>query len=373
MKFTRRSFINYTTSAGLAAQALQAQQPAQPQAPPPRRDQDPRAPSQDAAKLFRYSDQRSKVALFQGDNRRKLIFDALVAIDDQILPGLRQRKSVIIKPNAVNPSRQLASTHVDTIHAVLDYLGPRFKGPVTIAECCGNPNGAYEAFHWAETTSQHKPLDVRFVSLNDEPDSYKILNVIDYDLHPVPVRLAARLLDPDAFVISAGPIKTHNMAVATLSIKNMVLGAPLQSAPGQPRYNDKRKYHVGLRQSYLNMMTTAQFMKPNWGLAVLDGFEAMEGNGPGGGTPVDHKIAVASIDFLAADRVAIECMGIDASWVGYMNYLYQAGFGQYDLSKIDLIGLKTAAVQRKYQLHNDVERMLEWRGPMNEMPPNLGD
>jgi hypothetical protein len=29
-------------------------------------------------------------------------------------------------------------------------------------------------------------------------------------------------------------------------------------------------------------------------------------------------------------------------------------------------------VQRKYRLHADVDRMLEWRGPMQDLPPNLG-
>ena len=51
--------------------------------------------------------------------------------------------------------------------------------------------------------------------------------LIDFDMHPAPVRLAARLLDPDAFIICSAMLKTHNTVVATLSVKNMVLGAPL--------------------------------------------------------------------------------------------------------------------------------------------------
>jgi uncharacterized protein (DUF362 family) len=98
----------------------------------------------------------------------------------------------------------------------------------------------------------------------------------------------------------------------------------------------------------------------------------MEGNGPMSGTPMGHRIALASTDFLAVDRVSLECMGIDASWPGYLNYSYQAGLGQYDLSKIDVLGAKIADVQRKYRTHADVDRMLEWRGPMLDLPPNLG-
>jgi len=37
-----------------------------------------------------------------------------------------------------------------------------------------------------------------------------------------------------------------------------------------------------------------------------------------------------------------------------------------------VVGAKIADVQRKYRLHADVDRMLEWRGPMLDLPPNLG-
>ena len=33
--------------------------------------------------------------------------------------------------STVNP---LAATNADTLHGILDYLGPRFKGPIYIAE-----------------------------------------------------------------------------------------------------------------------------------------------------------------------------------------------------------------------------------------------
>jgi uncharacterized protein (DUF362 family) len=98
----------------------------------------------------------------------------------------------------------------------------------------------------------------------------------------------------------------------------------------------------------------------------------MEGNGPVSGTPVPHRLALASTDFLAVDRVGLECMSIDAGWPGYLNYAYQAGLGQYDLAKIDVLGAKIADVKRKYLLHADVDRMLQWRGPMEDLPPNLG-
>ncbi len=314
---------------------------------------------------------RSKVSLVQGDNRRKMIFESLLAIDDQIRPKLKQKKSVVIKPNNVSTNVQLASTHPDVFRGILDYLEPRFKGPVYIAESsAGVTMEGFENFKYPAVAAEHK--STKLIDLNEEAKNI-IIPLIDFDLHVVPVRLAARLFDPDAFIISAGLLKTHNMAVATLSTKNMVLGAPLHQGPKETkRWNDKRRYHVGIRQGLYNFFLTAQKMQPYWSLAVIDGYEGMEGNGPMMGTPVPHRIALASTDFIAADRVGIETMGIDPNWIGWLKYCGEAGVGQWDLAKIDILGPPIASVQKKYRLHSDIERMLKWMGPMEEMPPNLG-
>jgi uncharacterized protein (DUF362 family) len=83
----------------------------------------------------------------------------------------------------------------------------------------------------------------------------------------------------------------------------------------------------------------------------------MEGDGPSNGTPVDHRIDIASTDYIAADRVGLECMGIDPSWLAYLNYCYQVGLGQYDLNMIDVVGAKIGEVRKQYRHHIDLERM----------------
>jgi uncharacterized protein (DUF362 family) len=371
MSLSRRRFFAFTAGAGAVAAAQQPPSPA----PAKGGDLDPRMSASNVDNLFRYSDRRSTVSLIKGDNRRKNIFDALVAIDDQIRPGLNRKKYVIIKPNGLNPARQVGSTHRDAIHGILDYLAPRFKGPVVIADCANIPaKQAFEEYGWASVAAEHKPLNLSLAVMN-ESLRHEIAMGIDYDLHLIPIRLAAQALDPDAYLISCSVMKNHNMVVATLSIKNVVVGLTLSPPPGQnvPRsQNDKRKYHVGIRQGNYNLYVTTKRMMGNWGLGVIDGYEGMEGNGPWSGTPVPHRIAVASTDFLAADRVGVECMGIDAGWPGYLNYCYQDGLGQWDLSKIDVVGSKIADVRIKYRQHADVDRMLQWQGPMQDLPPNLG-
>ena len=381
MSATRRSFFA-RAAAVAAAQGLilKGQQPAPAAAPvthAPGKQYAPRMGTSKADKYFKYFDRRSKVSLVKGDSRRKNISDALIAIDDQIRPALKAKKYVFVKLNGVEAAgRLLGSSQPDALSGILDYLAPRFKGPIFVGDSGDLPGTqAVGKFGWDKAFAEHKGLNLKFEITNEEQNKYGLLYGIDYDLHVIPIRLGYRFVDPDAFMISAGVLKTHNMVVATMAVKNMVMGAPLAPALGNNNYADseKRKFHVGIRSGNYNMFLAIQKMLPiNWGVGVVDGYEGMEGNGPMSGTPVGHRIALASTDFLAVDRVGLECMGIDASWPGYLNYAYQAGLGQYDLTKIDVLGAKIADVQKKYRLHADTDRMLEWRGPMQDLPSNLG-
>ena len=155
--------------------------------------------------------QKSVVSVVSGEDRRKNVCDSLVTIEDQILPVLKTKKSVVIKPNIVT-ARALAATNVDALHGILDFLGPRFKGPVVIAESsAGDSMAGFDTLRYKEVISEHKPLDVSLVDLNEE-GHYQTHYILDGDLHMVPVRLAARLLDPDAFIICSAMLKTHNAA-----------------------------------------------------------------------------------------------------------------------------------------------------------------
>ena len=318
-------------------------------------------------------DFRSTVGLVHGEDRRRNVYESLLSIEDQILPILKTKKSVVIKPNNVSTVNQTAATHADALRGMVDFLAPRFKGPIYIAESsAGRTFEGFDNFKYTALPAEFKSSDLKLIDLNEEA-KYEILPILDADLHAVPVRLAARLLDPDAFILCAAMMKTHNVTVATLSVKNMALGAPLHSIRGEtPRWNDKRHYHGGVRQTHFDIFLTAQKMKPFWSATVIDGFEGMEGNGPSNGQPVPSRVAIASTDLIAADRVGVELMGINPDWLGYLSFCSQGRIGQYDLSKIDIRGPKLEGLIKKYALHGDIERELQWMGPMNEIPARLG-
>jgi hypothetical protein len=140
-------------------------------------------------------ERRAVVSLTKGEQRRKLIHDALVAIDDQIRPLLKRKKYVVIKPNNVSTVNQLASTHADTLRGILDYLAQRTKGPVVIAESsAGDTMEGFHNFKYPEVAREFRSLKVSLVDLNDEA-RYVVIPLLSPDLHVQPVRLAGEGMD----------------------------------------------------------------------------------------------------------------------------------------------------------------------------------
>jgi uncharacterized protein (DUF362 family) len=178
------------------------------------------------------------------------------------------------------------------------------------------------------------------------------------------VRFSRIILSPDSYIVSVARMKTHDWAIATLSLKNIVFGAPIKDAGfafGKNRKegakSDKSIVHgSGIKGINYNLYSLASFLHPH--LAVIDGFEGMEGNGPRNGTPVDHRICVAGTHWLAADRVAVELMGIDFSIIGYLNYCAETRLGIADLSKIEIVGETLSNHIKHYKLHENVEKQL---------------
>ena len=311
----------------------------------------------------------SAVSVVRGVNRRQAAHDALTGIDREMLQGLKRKKSVLIKVNLTNISNQLASSHRDAVAGILDYLGPRFKGKVAIGEAASNDTmAAFDNFKYSELVTEFKSQKVSLVDFNLE--KYALMQSIDANIHPTAVRIASRLVDPDAFIINCCIPKTHNSVTYTGAVKNMAMGAPLRSPIKEAQaWSDKRKIHVnGHWQHNYNMFLVSQHLSPYWGATVIDGFEAMEGDGPINGTKVDWKVAIASTDYLAADRVALEAMGMDPKWIGYLQYCGQMGIGNYDTANIDVRGEKLEAIKQTFKLPGAIDDQLKWMGPLEITP-----
>jgi uncharacterized protein (DUF362 family) len=90
----------------------------------------------------------------------------------------------------------------------------------------------------------------------------------------------------------------------------------------------------------------------------------MEGDGPVDGTPVDHRVCVVSNDWLAADTVGAELMGLSIGKIGYLTYSAQMGLGQADLSKIEILGPALKDHIKIYKEPSNINQLLGWQKPL---------
>ena len=324
--WSRRNILSLPAAGLMAAAAARA---ADPQAPPVYRRRGGR-------KLFQPPTEQSSAALIKGNDRAENIYKSLKSIEDQVLGGIRD-KQIMIKPNFVQTSVQLAGTHVDAIRGILEFLRPHYKKEIIIAEAAATKEGTLAGYEHYGYRDLVKKYNVRLVDMN--LGAYEYRYTIGAKNEPIPIRICAPMLDPSLYIISAAIMKTHGYVSVTLSLKNMLLGAPINDY--KAAQSDKFQMHQGPHGEpndiiHFNMFHMAQEVYPD--LAVIDGFTGMEGDGPSRGTPVDSRIAVSSVDPLAADVLSARLMGYDSKKIVYLSSMTEAGMGQGNLDKIQVLG-----------------------------------
>lgn len=275
-----------------------------------------------------------RLSLVRGQDRREIVHQSLKLIEDDVWAAIDRKKRVLIKPNMAVDKNPLAITHVDATRAVLDFLRPRCRKPIVVAESGvlntgdGFRNNGYPALE--------KEYGIKVVDLNADPD-FVTGYVVDKDHIPRAIRLYSVFVDPDVCVISLARMKTHDTVLVTLALKNVLMASPVNDY----RKSDKGVLHGAVKSvddiMHYNLFHLAE--RGVWpDLAVIDGFESMEGRGPAWGTPLATRLALASRDPLAADIVGTTIMGFDPSRILYLKAMADAGMGQGDLGKIRVVG-----------------------------------
>jgi uncharacterized protein (DUF362 family) len=292
-------------------------------------------------------------------------------------------KRIVLKPNCLAYAPEswvsdiyLADTCVGHLEGVVDFLYSIGKRDITIAESPANGPAfdAYDYLGYFDLKKRYPTL--RFADLNVE--GYRMVQVYQPNGQPMPVRVSKLLMDRDLFVISSARMKTHNSVVATLSLKNIAMAAPVQDNNLPGGRMDKMLMHArhqvdNHQRIHDNMYTLAKAgVRPDF--AIIDGFQGMQGNGPGSGFAMEHRICVASPDWLAADRVCLELMqvekglvarGYEAQLPAYLRYCAQAGMGAWSLEDIELVREPIAGNTREYQLHRHLDEQVN----LHALPP----
>jgi len=308
----------------------------------------------------------SRVGFETGTDRREMIVSSLKPFENEIGTAIDGKK-VLIKVNMGQVEGPLNATHPDTVRGILDFLKPIYKKTVVVAEStAGSGRSTLDGFENFKYTRIPREFKADFVDLNERP--FTKMWIRGNEGFPLGINIIDDYTDPDTYVISATRLKSHNCVIATLSLKNIAMGSPVNHYKQKnPRgRNEKSNMHSGGNQglSYNIFQLAKQGVRPD--LAVLDGVVGMEGDGPVWGTPVEQGVVVSGTDWLACDRLGVELMGMDYNDILYLQWCANAGLGQDDLDKIQVVGPSWRSHVIEYRLHKNIAQQLEWVHQLRE-------
>jgi len=282
-----------------------------------------------------------KASIVRAEDRATGVSNALELIHDQIvIPD----KPVMVKPNFVTTSNQLAATHVDSTRTTLTYLKEFGVSEFIIAvgPAIGTPDSGFDNYGYRDL---QKEFSVEFLDLNT--DDRIPVPAFDDHLNPQTLYMSKRL--SESYVVSVCPMKTHNNVVVTLGLKNILVG----TLSGREQ---KVKIHKGSKAINLTLAKMAQHVEPD--LTVIDGVVGMQGNGPIDGFEMPSNVVVSSHHGIAADVVGLQVMGYKLEQVGYLRYAME--LRNLDLDDIEVVGSSIDDVRVVYEDHAQIEEQLTW-------------
>lgn len=213
--------------------------------------------------------------------------------------------NILVKPNLLNasPAEKAVTTHPEFVAAVLRFLHSRGAARIAVGDSPSWQSGdsAAKAAGIFEMVLRHKAEWVDFTpgKPHSAPEGKLVRNFI----------LASALEECD-LVINLPKLKTHRLLNYTGAIKNLFGLIPgLSKSAMHLRFPEKERFGTMLVDLALSVPRCFSFM---------DGIVAMEGEGPGNGSPYPLGIVLASNDVAALDWVAPQCVGYDPHKIAYL-------------------------------------------------------
>lgn len=234
--------------------------------------------------------------------KEELIYPAVCRFMDdlEIAKDMRPDLKVVIKPNLVMAkSPQFpATTHPLVIKAVARWLIEHGIKDITLAESSGGPYIA-EYMKNIYNVCGMKQLEP-MLKLNTDFSAGTVNCPKGFANHSF--HIITPIIEAD-YIINICKLKTHAMTGYSGGIKNLFGTIPGLEKP-------QMHYRWPDIESFSRMLVElARTVSPK--LTIIDAIDAMEGNGPTGGTSHPLHLLLASKDMYTQDYFAAGLMGID--------------------------------------------------------------
>ncbi len=277
---------------------------------------------------------------------------ALELVSSDVSERLKNAQSFLIKVNLMHHQNQLASTHIDAVRAVIDFIRKSSSAPIVVADASHHgTKPAFRNFGYENLPNEYKGVLIK--DLNDDEVVEGFFYVKrDGSKAPISKGVSKTVMNAD-FKISLALMKTHTNTGVTASVKNWALGiwVPKSKIGFHGRFWPRwpQIHGHGTKALYMTIAGIYEQLVPD--LSVIDAYFGMEGEGPSHGTAVEMRTALAGVDAVAVDAVTCKLMGIDARQIGYLSMLAQKGCGIIDLERIELLGEKDLeGLQKEFKM-----------------------
>lgn len=350
----------------------------------------------------------SRVAIVADTRRQDAVAHALYLLGDR-WPNV-PAQGVVLKPNLVSDHDLRASSHPITVGAVADFLYARGAEKLIIAEGATNATAGFEQL------GHHRMLwgrPVDWFDINRDENHWQNLDLRGTNGSMRTARLSQTMANAGLFV-SVALAKTHVNTMLTASMKNLMSCLHPQDRIQMHGYQSGGNGYTGLKKKVVDWLrgdsaaiawtTTAlgrarqatllarraagrltwaklgapqrEFLKSITAmhanlvrlnqavgpqLAVVDGFSAMDGEGPRFGRARNLGWVVAGNDPVAVDSVVARLMGLNIDDIGYLVLAQQAGLGTTLLEEIDLVGDPIEKLVRRCRKHSQAPLQRMWR------------
>lgn len=236
----------------------------------------------------------ARVALVHTDDHRDGVLRALRLLEPVSFAG----KSVLIKPNFNSSHRFPASTHEDTLRALVEVARSGGARDVVICDRAGMGDTA--------RVIREKGVDAWAAGAGVRVVPLETLPAAEWTARSIPGGhwqrgvLVPRLVEQADLIISTCCLKTHRFGGHfTMSLKNSV---GIVARHGPDGYDYMRELHGSPRQRTLVAELNTLYRPA---LVVVDGIEAFTDGGPEAG-----RLARPGVVLAGTDRVALDAVGV---------------------------------------------------------------
>lgn len=281
---------------------------------------------------------------------RRAAYQALCAMQLEL-----EGEKVVLKPNVTSGERFAdpdsgIGTHPGFVHGMVDYLlshGAR-RRRTTIIEDPRNTDDN-EARHW-RGTGYDELARLTGVKLHCPTTFTCVKKEVPQPLVFSRLNISRLVVAPNTVLINVPKLKTHNLAITTLGLKNLMglvnvfdrhyCAQAWQELP-EPARSEKRPrqewmdwathelWQAGLAR---RLIDTARLIQP--ALNVVEGIVGREGTGFQRGRNRALGLVVAGVNLVAVDSLASYLMGFDPQRLVYLRMAAQAGLGTYEISQL---------------------------------------